>query len=121
MLAIGCAGAYAALVALPSQVSGLDRVPLAEPIASEASRELWPGDEVGGWASFRLAGAVTFLVGPVVALGAFAWAAVRTREGITAGDLLRTAPALVAAAISLGTVAWLFSPLGRALTAWFLG
>jgi hypothetical protein len=32
----------------------------------------------------------------------------------------RTAPALVAAALSLGTIAWLFSPFGRALMTWFL-
>lgn len=122
LVALGCAGAYAAFLAMPYYVNDLDRLSFAE-LTSGAHdpRELWPHDQGSGWASFRLAGMATFFVGPAVALGTLAWAAVRTRQGIAAGDLRRTGPALMAAAISLGTIAWLFSPAGRALMAWFLG
>jgi hypothetical protein len=96
LAALGCAGAYAAFAR-------------------------GPHDGGGAGAAFRFAATATFLAGPTVTLGVLAWAVVRTRDGIAAGDLRRTAPALVAAAVSIGTVAWLFSPLGRALTAWYLG
>jgi hypothetical protein len=63
----------------------------------------------------------TFLLAPAVAVGAGAGAAARTRQGIAAGDLRRTAPALLATAIAVAVVAWLFSPSGTAVTEWFLG
>lgn len=121
MVALGCAGAYAAFFALPYHVNDLDRYPLDElAMGAPDPQDLWPHDRGTGWAWFRTAGMTTFFLGPAVALGTLAWAAVRTRQGIAAGDLGRTAPALVAAAISIGTIAWLFSPFGGALMAWFL-
>lgn len=120
LAALGCAGAYAVFFALPYYVNHLDGLPLAELTAgAHDPRTLWPHDGGDAWA-FGLATTATFLAGPAATLGVLAWAVVRTRDGITAGDLRRTGPALVAAAVSIGTVAWLFSPLGRALTAWSL-
>lgn len=119
--ALACAGAYAAFFVLPYYANGLDRFPLADlATGTHDPRVLWPHDQGTGWASFRRAGMATFFVGPAVALGTLAWAAVRTRQGIALGDMRRTAPALVAASLSLGTIAWLFSPFGRALMTWFL-
>jgi hypothetical protein len=120
LLALACAGAYAVFFALPYYVNDLDRFPLEEvAMGYHDPKDLWPHAQ-GGWASFRLAGMATFFLGPALALATLAWAVVRTRQGIVAGDLLRTAPALVAAAIAVGTLAWLFSPFGRALMSWFL-
>ena len=62
----------------------------------------------------------TFFLGPAVALGHAGLGRGPHPAGHRPGDLRRTAPALVAAALSLGTIAWLFSPFGRALMAWFL-
>lgn len=120
LLAMACAGAYAVFFALPYYVNELDRFPLEEvAMGYHDPKDLWPHAQ-GGWASFRLAGMATFFLGPALALATLAWAVVRTRQGIMAGDLRRTAPALVAAAVALGTLAWLFSPFGRALMSWFL-
>jgi hypothetical protein len=120
LLAMACAGAYAVFFALPYYVNELDRFPLEEvAMGYHDPKDLWPHAQ-GGWASFRLAGMATFFLGPALALATLAWAVVRTRQGIMAGDLRRTGPALVAAAIALGTLAWLFSPFGRALMSWFL-
>jgi hypothetical protein len=120
LLAMACAGAYAVFFALPYYVNELDRFPLEEvAMGYHDPKDLWPHAQ-GGWASFRLAGMATFFLGPALALATLAWAVVRTRQGIMAGDLRRTAPALVAAAVAIGTMAWLFSPFGRALMSWFL-
>jgi hypothetical protein len=122
LLALACAGAYAVFFALPYYVNDLDRFTLAElATAAPAPREAWPHDQGPSWDAFRVGAMATFLLDPAVALATLAWAVVRTRQGIAAGDLLRTGPALVAAAIALGILAWLFSPFGRALMAWFLG
>lgn len=118
--ALSCAGAYAVFFALPYYVNGLDAFPLDEVAGGlHDPQDLWPHEQ-GGWASFRLAGMATFYLGPALALTTLAWAAVRTRQGIAAGDLRRTAPALLAAALAVGTLGWLFSPFGRALMGWFL-
>jgi hypothetical protein len=120
LLAVACAGAYAVFFALPYYVNELDRFPLEEvAMGYHDPKDLWPHAQ-GGWASFRLAGMATFFLGPALALATLAWAVVRTRQGIMAGDLRRTAPALVAAAVAIGTIGWLFSPFGRALMSWFL-
>ena len=120
LAALTCAAAYALFFVLPYYVNDLDRFPLEEvAMGYHDPKDLWPHAQ-GGWASFRLAGMTTFLLGPAVALATLAWAAVRTRQGIVAGDLRRTAPALLAAALAVGTIGWLFSPFGRALMAWFL-
>jgi hypothetical protein len=122
LASLACAGAYAVFIALPFYVNGLDAYPL-EDLATGRHDPLglWPYTRGAAWESFRVAGMATFLLGPAAAIAAGAWAVVRTHQGIAAGDLLRTAPALVAAAVAAGTVAWLFSPSGSALTGWFLG
>jgi hypothetical protein len=120
LVALACAGSYALFLVLPYYVNDLDRFPLEEvAMGYHDPKDLWPHAQ-GGWASFRLAGMATFLLGPALALATLAWAVVRTRQGIAAGDLRRTAPALVAAAVAIGTIGWLFSPFGRALMSWFL-
>lgn len=120
LVALACAGAYAVFFLLPYYVNDLDRFPLHDVAAGfHDPKDLWPYAQ-GGWASFRLAGTATFYLGPALAMTTLAWAAVRTRQGIAAGDLGRTAPALVAAALTVSTLGWLFSPLGRALMGWFL-
>ena len=122
LLSVGCAGAYAVFVALPFYVNGLDAYPLEELATGRHDpRDLWPYTRGPAWESFRVVGMATFLLGPAAAVAAGAWAAVRTRQGIAAGDLRRTAPALVATAIAVAVVAWLFSPSGTAVTEWFLG
>lgn len=122
LLALTCAGAYAVFFALPYYVNDLDRFALGElATAAPDPREAWPHDQGPSWDAFRVGAMATFVLAPAVALATLAWAGVRTRQGIAAGDLRRTGPALVAAAISLGTLAWLLSPFGRALTAWSLG
>jgi hypothetical protein len=119
--ALTCAGAYAVFLVLPYYVNDLDRLPLVEVASGRHDpQDLWPHAQ-GGWVSFRVGGMVTFYLGPALALATLAWAAVRTRQGIAAGDLRRTAPALLAAALAVGTLGWLFSPFGRALLTWFLG
>ena len=120
VVAVGCAAAYAIFFVLPYYANELQRFPLADvAVGYHDPKDLWPHAE-GGWASFRLAGMATFLLGPALTLATLAWAVVRTRQGIAAGDLRRTAPALVAAAVAIGTIGWLFSPFGRALMSWFL-
>lgn len=98
LVALACAGAYAAFLVLPSRVEGVE----AEPF-------------VHGGAE------ATFLLGPAVALATLAWGAVRTRQGIAALEVRRAGPALLATALSLGILAWLFSPSGRALMTSFTG
>jgi hypothetical protein len=117
LVALGCAGSYVLFLALPYYAEGLGDPPLQAVVGW--AYDLRVADGPAGPA-FLLGGMITYYLGPAVALGVTAWAALRTAQGIAASDLRQTAPALAAAAISVGTLAWLFSPLGRALMAWFL-
>jgi hypothetical protein len=122
LLALGGVASYALFIALPYYVNGLDAYGSDELTAGQhPPEELWPYTRGPAWASFRLAGMATFYLGPAVAIAAAGWAAVRVRQGIAADDVRQTAPALVAAAVAVGTVAWLFSPSGSTMLGWFLG
>ncbi len=117
LVALGCAGSYVLFLALPYYAEGLGDPPLRAVVGWAHDLHLAEGS---AGPVFYLGGMATYYLGPAIALGAGAWAALRTAQGIAASDLRRTAPALTAAAISVGTLAWLFSPLGRAVMTWFL-
>ncbi|WP_457205622.1 hypothetical protein [Nocardioides sp. P5_C9_2] len=116
LVAVGCAGAYGLFLLLPYYAAGLGDPPLPAVVGRVQDLDL---DGIAG-AFLAVGGLVTYFLGPAVALGAAAWAALRTAQGITASDLRQTAPALVGTAIAVGTLAWLFSPLGREVMAWFI-
>jgi hypothetical protein len=117
LVALGCAGSYGLFLVLPYYAEGLGDPPLQALVGWAYDLRLADGD----LGPFFHAGAVaTYYLGPAATLSTVAWAALRTTQGIAASDLRQTAPALLAAAISLGLLAWLFSPMGRAVMAWFI-
>jgi hypothetical protein len=119
-LALGGAAAYAVFLVLPYFVNGLYRLPLDE-VASGAHdpKDLWPNNT---WLAFVFGlGQLGLLTcGPFVAMGAPVWAMFllwrdRSRHGMRARVTL-----LLAVPVGFGSLAWLGTPFGSALIAWWL-
>ena len=119
-LAASSALAIATFLLLPFYVGGLHQLPLTE-VASGAHdpKDLWPvagGSALG--ALFRLGGFLTLIGAPLlaVAAGIFAtYAAWRDRA-----DRSRLVVQTAAVTVGLGVIAWLASPMGGAVTTWFM-
>lgn len=120
VLAVGCAAAYAVFFVLPYYANGLQRYPLADvAIGYHDPKDLWPRTTALG-PVFGIGGFLTLTLGPFVAFGTLAWAVARLVLARAAHGWRERAALLVAAAVSLGTLAWLATPFAGALMGWFL-
>lgn len=119
-LAGSAAAAIALFLLLPFVAGGLHHLPLAE-VASGAHdpKDLWPvagGSALGGL--FHLGGFLTLIGAPFLAVAAgisAAYAAWRDRA-----DPSRLAIQGLAVVVVVGVIAWLASPMGGAVTTWFM-
>jgi hypothetical protein len=120
VLALCCATAYGVFLVLPYYVNNLDAFPLEDVAAGyHDPKDLWPLNNTLGGIVFGVGGLMTVLFGPAVTLGALSWALVGLWRTRAADWRFRVMP-LVAVAVALGTLVWLVSPFGAALTKWWL-
>jgi hypothetical protein len=105
---------------LPYYANDLDRLPLDRvTMGYHDPKDLWPYDTaVGGL--LHLGGFLTLTLGPGVTLGALVWVLYALWRDRTRHTLRDRAVLLLAAAVSIGTMAWLATPFAGALIQWFL-
>ena len=118
-LAVSAAMSYVVSMVLPYYVNNLDRFPLEDlPLAGDAT-EMWPYDTAYSL-PFVVAGIYALMCAPFVAGAVAMWAGFRLWVDRRTMTPLSRAIMLLAAAVSIGTWGWLFTPLASALLSWLL-
>ena len=121
VLALACAASYAVFLVLPYYLNDLDRFPLAEVAGGmHDPKDLWPFDQGVGGGLLMIGGYFSLIISPIVAVAAAAWAALDTWYGWDERDARRVVLGVLTIGVAGATFAWLVSPLGQALVAWFL-